>query len=183
MHTSQTTQDFSRQFTYFRIFVDWENKLYLRQGFVQPFYSTEDIGHRFPLIFSAMCRNQYFRCITIQKRLNVFISKPIPIFYSSQKRINHRITCYKNMGVIYIFFQQISARLRCRRKMQCCHRTGQFTVGFFRIRRIHISGTQPRLYMSYRNLLIKRSQGSSECSSSIPMHQHQIRLFFLQNFF
>ena len=161
--------------------MNWENKLHLWQSLMQPSHRLENVHHWSTLIFPSMCCNQNLFSRAVQQLLQCRISKFIMCMYSRQQRVNYSISCHKDFLIISTFPQQIVSRLWCRRKVKCRHHAGQLSISFLRIRRIQIARTQACLHVSDGNLLIKCRQSCSKCCCRIAMHQHQVRLFLLQN--
>ncbi|MNT25500.1 hypothetical protein D3C72_1610200 [compost metagenome] len=60
---------------------------------------------------------------------------------------------------------------------------GQLAVSLFRPRGVKVAGTQARLYMPYRDTLIKCRQAGGQRGGGIAMNQHHIRFEFLKNAF
>ena len=78
------------------------------------------------------------------------------------------------MSRLYPFIHKILTAQWRWSKMICCDSSCQLPVNLFGPRAVYIVRTQPGLNMSYRYLLIKRSQCRRHRGGRITMHQYHI---------
>ena len=77
--------------------------------------------------------------------------------------------------------QQVFSCFHSRREIEPADQADSLTVKLFRIRGIDIVSAKARFHMSHRDLQIITGQRGGKGGRGIPVNQHHIRFFLLQN--
>ena len=142
-----------------------------------PADGPEHVVHRLAEVFAAVRRQQDQAAVRGPLELRMRIVLPD----GGLQRVDDGIARYIYGFRLLAFPDQVFPAQRSRREMVAGHDTRRLPVEFLGIRGERVICAEPRLHMADGNLHIVAGQRRGKGRAGIPVHQHHIRLFLLQD--